>query len=185
MNLKIYKDANFYAESTAEKIGLKPLLNKGLEENKTFYTDSIFGYLKNKNFSVLDYLKDYKFAEVYNESFDEFAFANSDSVLSFSINDNNGHLSLNIVTLDLKLFEKVRSIADLCKNQLEKTGQVFCIVQNGPSLGLNSIGLAGIDFNANNYSKCVVNDYNYVVKDLLSKTPAGRVALFEGIPGSR
>jgi len=63
-------------------------------------------------------------------------------------------------------------------------GHVFAIVSQGGRLALNSIGNAGIPIVRRNYSPEVMEGYDYVVKDLNSSTPSGRIVIMEGEPGT-
>jgi hypothetical protein len=63
-------------------------------------------------------------------------------------------------------------------------GHVFAIVSQGGRLALNSIGNAGIPVVRRNYSPEVMESYDFVIKDLNSSTPSGRIVIMEGEPGT-
>jgi hypothetical protein len=63
-------------------------------------------------------------------------------------------------------------------------GHIFAIVVNDGSLRINSIGYAGIPLTPDNYTKQVMTDYQYAVKDLKTENPSGRIVIMEGEPGT-
>lgn len=65
-----------------------------------------------------------------------------------------------------------------------KKGYVYAIVVQGGRLALSSIGDAGIPLIENNYAPDVMDKYKFVVNDLNSSTPSGRIIIMEGEPGS-
>jgi ATPase family associated with various cellular activities (AAA) len=67
---------------------------------------------------------------------------------------------------------------------VEKTGQIYAIVRHGMSLTLSSIGNAGIPLEAGNYTKKVMKDYRFVIEDLQSETPSGRITIMRGPAGT-
>ena len=63
-------------------------------------------------------------------------------------------------------------------------GHIFAIVRSGPHLQLSSIGDASIPLEAGNYTPEVIEDYRFVIKDLKSENPSGRITVMEGEPGT-
>ena len=63
-------------------------------------------------------------------------------------------------------------------------GHVFAIVLQGGRLALNSIGNAGIKLVRRNYAPAVIEGYDYVIRDLNSDAPSGRITVMEGEPGT-
>jgi len=63
-------------------------------------------------------------------------------------------------------------------------GHIFAIVRSGPSLQLSSIGDASIPLEPGNYTPAVIEDYRFVVRDLRSEKPSGRIIVMEGEPGT-
>lgn len=66
----------------------------------------------------------------------------------------------------------------------KRQGHVFAIVYQGGRLALNSIGNAGIPLVRHNYTPAVMESFDFVVKDLNSSHPSGRIAILEGEPGT-
>jgi hypothetical protein len=63
-------------------------------------------------------------------------------------------------------------------------GHIFAIVRSGPHLQLSSIGDASIPLVASNYTPEVIEDYRFVIRDLQSENPSGRITVMEGEPGT-
>lgn len=80
--------------------------------------------------------------------------------------------------LDLQKFVKPFFITE------PPQGHIYAIVSNGNHLSLNSIGNAGIPLERHNYNPKVLEDYDYVIKDLNSDSPSGRISIIEGEPGT-
>lgn len=83
--------------------------------------------------------------------------------------------------------EFVKELQDLIVSSLIKdkvVGSVYAIVSSGGRLSLTNIGNAGIPLINHNYMPAVISDYQYIVKDLKSKSPSGRIAILEGTAGT-
>jgi hypothetical protein len=65
-----------------------------------------------------------------------------------------------------------------------KQGSVYAIVSQGGRLALSSIGNAGIPLVRLNYNPSVIESYDFVIKDLKSSNPSGRIVIMEGEPGT-
>jgi hypothetical protein len=65
-----------------------------------------------------------------------------------------------------------------------KKGHVYAIVASGGRLALNNIGNAGIPLIRENYSAKVIEDYDFIIKDMKAKHPSGRISILEGSPGT-
>lgn len=66
----------------------------------------------------------------------------------------------------------------------ERTGHIYAIVRHGMSLSLSSIGNAGIPLVEDNYTPTVRADYRFVIDDLKSETPSGRITIMRGPAGT-
>jgi len=63
-------------------------------------------------------------------------------------------------------------------------GKIYAIMKQGHNLNLSYLGAAGVPLIEGNYTPKVVEDYKYIVKDLQSQYPSGRIAIIHGTPGS-
>jgi hypothetical protein len=66
----------------------------------------------------------------------------------------------------------------------ERVGHIYAIIRQGMHLGLSSLGNAGIPLVEGNYTPKVMEDYKFVIKDLLSESPSGRISIMTGVPGT-
>jgi hypothetical protein len=66
----------------------------------------------------------------------------------------------------------------------KRQGHVFAIVYQSGRLALNSIGNAGIPLVRRNYTPAVMESFDFVIKDLNSAHPSGRIVILEGEPGT-
>jgi hypothetical protein len=62
--------------------------------------------------------------------------------------------------------------------------EVFVITKRGGDLYLDSIGMGAIELERENYDPESIENYDYVVGELKSTSPAGRLVLLAGPPGT-
>lgn len=169
--------------SDADRMGLQALINKALSDKETLFKYNISGFCKNKKFDVNALAKKMLLRTLIVGENYGYIFIAPDTVMEVEISSDN-YYSFYFITTDERKLNTFLEIKDLFESNQDNTGKVFCIIQRGSTLDLASIGLAGIDFNPKNYSKKVISDYKYVIKDLKSENPSGRISIFEGVPGS-
>ncbi len=63
-------------------------------------------------------------------------------------------------------------------------GVVNMLVQSRGEIYLRPVGVAGVSLERGNYNEDVLSGYDHVLADMATATPCGRLALFDGIPGS-
>lgn len=66
----------------------------------------------------------------------------------------------------------------------ERLGHIYAIIRQGMHLNLSSLGNAGIALVEGNYTPKVMEDYKFVIKDLQSESPSGRISIMRGAPGT-
>jgi len=91
---------------------------------------------------------------------------------------------LQIAAQNEELVVNLRKMVKSFFRTPEKRGHVYAIVASGGRLSLNSIGNAGIPLIRENYSVKVIEDYDFIIKDMKSKHPSGRISILEGSPGT-
>lgn len=92
--------------------------------------------------------------------------------------------SLNIMTTNEADLVKAQTLASSNYVPVTKVGKVFAIATIDRELTITSLGIAGLALEKSNYSSKVVEGYDTVIKDLNSNTPAGRMAILNGEPGT-
>jgi hypothetical protein len=81
----------------------------------------------------------------------------------------------------------IKEITEFFVNRIlppERKGHIYAIMRSGSTLHMSSIGNAGIPLIKDNYTPKVMEDYQYVIHDLLSPNPSGRIVVMEGEPGT-
>jgi SpoVK/Ycf46/Vps4 family AAA+-type ATPase len=63
-------------------------------------------------------------------------------------------------------------------------GHIFAIVRAGNGYQLNPIGDASVPLESGNYTPSVIENYRFIIRDLSTSTPSGRIVILEGEPGT-
>jgi len=105
-----------------------------------------------------------------------------DGVVDISITGN--YLSVQALSHNQGFVEEVREFFRPQWAPSERRGHIYAIVRNGMSLGLNSIGNAGIPLVEGNYTPKVMEDYKYAITDLNNDSPSGRIVVMRGPAGT-
>src|SRR5208282_3867110 len=113
----------------------------------------------------------------------ETIFLWKDGMVNFSFT-SGGYVVLRAISQQESLLDKVKDRFEPLWKVAEKKGHVYAIVQSGSHLSLSSIGNAGISLVAENYTPKVVEDYRYIIGDLQSEYPSGRIVVMRGTPGT-
>lgn len=105
-----------------------------------------------------------------------------DGIVDMSVTGN--YLTLQVMSQNQKFVEEMREHFRSQWAPPEKRGHIYAIVRHGMSLGLNSIGNAGIPLVEDNYTPKVQEDYRFAIKDLNSESPSGRIVIMRGPAGT-
>lgn len=169
---------------TARILGRSVLLKEVLErQNPSLYEYSIHGNINDENKDlILAKIKELGGRLIYRSVNEVDLYIWENSILEF------GYASLyrNVVicSIDNNFISMIDDfISPMIEVSIEK-GSVFAITSNNGGLNLTNIGNAGIPFTRCNYNKNVIEDYDYVIKDLNSSSPSGRITILEGDPGT-
>lgn len=92
--------------------------------------------------------------------------------------------TISIMTLNKDDLVKVQTLATSNWVPVTKVGKVFAIANIDRELTITSLGIAGIPLEKGNYAADVLKGYETVIKDMNSNTPAGRMAVLNGEPGT-
>lgn len=121
--------------------------------------------------------------QLHHEKFGSHLFLWDDSIVELEFSGEN-YMSFAVNSLQKDFVEDLRKFIDPLFITEIAQGHVFAIVSHGGNLALNNIGNAGIPLERRNYNPKVLEDYDYVVKDLNSPSPSGRMGIMEGEPGT-
>jgi hypothetical protein len=96
---------------------------------------------------------------------------------------NNGQI--HFYSSDPKLTEAFRKLQDeYISKDITHEGKVFALVPTQGGLTTESIGVAALPLERGNYTQDTLHGYDKVVKDIKSSNPIGRLAIFDGHPGT-
>lgn len=183
------------------------LLFKAAAENKVYYSFVNKEYLfkleegENLNNKILSFLNEFKhitnvklifqsvpFEENFQEGIYKF-YANNDTFIAVNIDKSyKGSAQKNIIlraySLNPLIVNKVKDIAKkyLVKNSGEP--DLYTVVERDHGLSLAMIGRSDAPIIRSNYSKKVLDDFDYVVKQFNDEKPFGRLAILHGPPGT-
>lgn len=96
----------------------------------------------------------------------------------------DGDMGGRIVTTNLDLFNATEKILDTAIGPKTSAGRIYVLMHSKDGAKLKSIGFAAMELERDNYNPSVLEDFDAVVADLKSKEPSGRLALFDGNPGT-
>jgi hypothetical protein len=97
---------------------------------------------------------------------------------------SGSYVTVAAASKDQKLVETIRDFVAPLIVPEKKKGHVFAITKQYGNLSLSSLGNASIRLVRDNYSDEVIKDYDFVIKDLNSNQPSGRIVIMEGEPGT-
>lgn len=135
------------------------------------------------NFSYYEKTKELKgnFVEFFNED-------------SYAILDLTGKrikkVSFSIRSFNLGLIEKVKLIFDEFESKfefdesLDQDSEIFVMTSGQSGIEFTNTGRPENALVRQNYSKDVLESYDYIAEQLQDKKPDGRLVIFHGVPGS-
>lgn len=105
-----------------------------------------------------------------------------DGIIELSTSHN--WVSVHGISKNEAFMKEIKNYLSTQWAPVEKLGHIYAIVRQGPHLGLSSIGNAGIPLVKINYTPKVMEDYKFIIKDLNSESPSGRLAIMRGPAGT-
>jgi len=93
-------------------------------------------------------------------------------------------VSVNAVSFDDAIIKKIKNTCLFHFDLSHKTGDLFTVSEDSEGPNLVSLGTLGVELERNNYSKDVLDNYDYVVKQFSSTDPFGRLVIVHGPPGT-
>ena len=107
----------------------------------------------------------------------------NDTIVEVDLSEN-GSVLMNVTSLNESLVDSIRELFKADLVSVAEEGYIFAIVQSMGGLQLQRIGFAGTPLERENYSPAIMEDYDFVVKDLQANSPYGRIVIMEGPAGS-
>lgn len=180
----------YRAEVSPESVALIPFVKKVLEDKNStplshFYKE---GYSDKALDTILKTVETLKGRKVYHHftgslrsPSNRYLFIWDNAFVEVSSSGSN-LITLNCVSCNEDITLAFKEIATSLESP-SKRGYVFAITK-GNRLQLTRIGYAGSAFERGNYTEAVCKDYDYIIEDLNSKDPSGRICILDGPPGT-
>lgn len=106
------------------------------------------------------------------------------STLSLDYPLNKDNLSVDFATFDANILEEFKGLVScLDEKGEEKQGNVYSLMQVENGLKIQNLGKGGSLLQSTNYTKTVFEDFKYIVNQLNSPSPNGKIVIFDGVPG--
>ncbi len=100
------------------------------------------------------------------------------------VTPSGGRVGISCVAADPELVERLVALVKQHVGTPPRAGRVFALVQGTMGHQLTSLGVAAIPLERDNYEPAVLDAFDHVVGDLATSAPCGRLALFDGAPGT-
>lgn len=181
-------DLGMDANTDAESWGLGPLMQEVLvSKDETLFHMNESGSVKQPASYYIDKLKEQGYRMIYkylHVSYDSMLFINDHSILDMTYNKSGPSFTLKGYS---KSEEELNLLLDFVKATFHppvRRGYIFAIINSGGRLSLSSIGSAGEKLVPSNYNPDIIEGYRGAIEDLQSASPAGRIVVMEGEPGT-
>jgi hypothetical protein len=163
-------------------IGIPLLMKEAIESGNTLYKNYWQGNIgSDAKHKMLTKIEEVKLQLIYQSS-SQYLFKTNDSIIDLNISGNN--LSINVASFQKNTVDNLISFAKSLYVHQVPVGQVYAVVKSGNTIHLSSLGNAGIPLVRKNYSENSIKDFDFVVQDLCSRTPSGRIVILQGSPGT-
>lgn len=113
-----------------------------------------------------------------------YIFIWNDAIVDMDFNLGTNHINISAFGTNEEIIITLKKMCEDTFITPAKQGYIFAIMRQGSSLQLQRIGYAGTQLEKTNYSAKIISDYDYVIKDLKSPQPSGRISIFDGPPGT-
>lgn len=106
-------------------------------------------------------------------------------VILYGVNEIGGEMGARIATTDAALFASMKELLELAIGPKGSNGKIYVLTAQGEDgIKLKNLGMAAVPLDRGNYNPEVLQDFDAVVADLRSQEPSGRLAIFDGVPGT-
>ncbi len=170
---------------TLDSLGALALLQKAMSAGACVHKNSYNGY-RSKDFDFyVAALKELGLIQTYlieQTNYRYSLFIKDDTIVA--LDTSNTTFSFSSYSLDPEIGRKILKVCKDNSEKPKKQGYVFAIMRQNNGLSLTRMGYAGSPLEELNYSKPVMEDYRYVVRDLKAPDPSGRIIILDGKPGT-
>ena len=197
--MSFWKNVNYNAVGNdfgmhITNIGLPGLVQKAFESRKEIFQYSNESYVSCTAEQLQEKLiKPLKFISLINQGYGHTLY-DENSILSYSFTDYSSgsenpspnYLNCTVYSFNNAVIELVKNFYKTYETAAPESprGQVYALAKSMGRISITALGTAGIPLERANYSKKVLTEYDYIVKDLNSSTPSGRISIFNGPPGT-
>jgi hypothetical protein len=190
---KIFEDIDVtssltHINYTADSILLPVLLKRALNNDEPIYRYTCSGTTNKSKDSLVKFIKsiDGKIIDTYDTKYNAsymFKWDNS-GILHLAYTKHNRNFTLSFISNNEDLCKKVQTYGETLTINKVKKGYVFSIMRNSQgNLSIQEVGYAGSTLEKRNYTKSVISDYEYIISDLKSSSPSGRIVILDSPPG--
>lgn len=106
------------------------------------------------------------------------------AMCSIEIGNEHGTDYINMHYNDLVYEDLKNKLSELVIRNSDKSGNLYALVATQDGLDYQKIGSAYTELVRDNYSEVNLAGYDYIISQLNSKTPFGRIAILDGPPGT-
>lgn len=181
-------DLGLDAGTGAESWGLGPLMQEVLaSKDETLFHMTESGSVKQPASYYIDKMKEEGYRLIYkylHVSYDSMLFVNDHSMLDMTYNRAGSTFSLKGYSKSEEELNVLREFVKATFHPPVRRGHIFAIINSGGRLSLSSIGSAGEKLVPGNYNSDIIEGYRGAIEDLQSSSPAGRIVVMEGEPGT-
>lgn len=183
----LYAKIGGKVDMSIDSLGFLPMFKRALENGRHVTKTSLQGTLKNEESHYLAKIKELGGRLIIKQHYHGLTssmFIWDDMLFEMDFGDTGKSITINCASLNA---ERALELTEFFKKDLvsaSKQGVIFAIMRQGGGLSMQAIGFAGTPLEEHNYLDSCIEDYKYIVKDLCSKQPSGRIAIFDGPPGT-
>lgn len=113
----------------------------------------------------------------------EYNYIGDDKYLFVFDRRDDKSFDVEAVSLDKGWVQKINEICKVLERRSAE-GRIYVMVQTRQGIVFNSLGVAAVKLERDNYLPSSVDDYDHIVNDLNSVSPCGRIVVMNGTPGT-
>lgn len=163
---------------------------KALNEKRTFYDQAITGVFNYEStFNKLKELGGFCISSSpsLRGKFPSSVFIWDDTVVSVKVDNNTEAGNLGGMSIYSTNHDRFKTLFDTFNTKITKvkqTGQVHILIPTQSGIDIESLGMAHVPLEEENYRPEVIAGYKQIVNDINAINPTGRLAILNGAPGT-